>query len=98
MQINTTCTGSLFISIDTSSLSLTAASVTVTFLLTAIFSSILTLDLTLLFVCVYIRCSGLARKEPFKPVEEDVYEEVRKTDSTSPVPLTANPAYGPVGQ
>ena len=96
--MNVTYTDSLSISIDASSLSLTAASVTVTFLLTAIFSSILTLDLTLLFVCVYIKFSGLTRKEPVKPVEEDMYEEVRKSDSTSPVPLTTNPAYGPVGQ
>ena len=72
--------------------------VTVTFLLTAILSSILTLVLTLLFGYVYIKRTGLTRKEPVQPVEQDVYEEVQNPDVISPVPLTDNPAYGPIGQ
>ena len=76
----------------------TTVAVTVTFLLTAIFSSILTLVLTLLFVYVYNKRSGLTRKEPVKPVEQIVYEEVQNPDIISPVPLITNPAYGPVGQ
>ena len=66
--------------------------------MTAIFSSILTLVLTLLFVYVYIKRSGLSRKEPVQQVEQDVYEEVQNPDVISPVPLTTNPAYGPIGQ
>ena len=57
-----------------------AAAVTVTFLLTAIFSSILTLVLILLFHYLYNKRSGLTRKEPVKPVEQDVYEEVQTPD------------------
>ena len=63
--------------------------------MTAIFSSILTLVLTLLFVYVYNKRAGLTRKEP---VEQDVYEEVQNPDIISEVPLTTNPAYGPIGQ
>ena len=66
--------------------------------MTAIFSSILTLVITLLFVYVYIKRSGLSRKEPVQPVEQDVYEEVQNPDVISPVSLTTNPAYGPIGQ
>ena len=70
------------------------AAVTVTFLLTAIFSSILTLALTLLFYYLYNKRSGLIRKKPVKPVEQDVYEEVQTPDVISPVPLATNPVYG----
>ena len=56
-------------------------SVIVTFFITAPLSSILTLVLTLLFVYVYIKRSGLTRKVPVKPVERDVehdsYEEIQ---------------------
>ena len=84
--------------IEISCSSLSTITVTVTFLLTAMFSSILTLVLTLLFVCVYIKRTELTRKEPVQPVEQDVYEEVQNPDAISPVPLTDNPAYGPIGQ
>ena len=47
---------------------------------------------------MYIKRSGLTRKEPVKPVEQDVYEEIQNPDAISPVPLTDNPAYGPIGQ
>ena len=68
-----------------------AISVSVTFILTATLSSILSIILTLL--CVRSRSS--------KPVEQDnqvvVYDEVTtKGQATSPVPLTSNPAYGPI--
>ena len=73
-----------------------AISVSVTFILTATLSSILSVILTLL--CVRSRSS--------KPVEQDkqdggaavvVYDEVTtKEQATSPVPLTSNPAYGPI--
>ena len=96
--MNITCTDSLSISIVTSSSLSSAANVTITFLLTAIFSSILTLVLTLLFVYVYIKRSGLTRKEPVKPVEQGMYEEVQNPGIISPVPLTTNPAYEPIGQ
>ena len=96
--MNITCTDSLFISIDTSSSLSTAAAVTITFFITAIFSSILTLVLTLLFVYVYIKRGGLTRKEPVKLVGQDVYEEVQNRAVINPVPLTTNPAYGPIGQ
>ena len=66
--------------IEMSCSSSNAAAVTVTFLLTAIFSSILTLALTLLFYYLYNKRSGLIRKEPVKPVEQDVYEEVQTPD------------------
>ena len=66
--------------------------------MTAILSSILTLVLTLLFVNVYNKRAGLTRKEPVQPVEQDVYEEVQNPDIISEVPLTTNPAYGPIGQ
>ena len=73
--------------------STTAISVSVTFILTATLSSILTLILTLL--CVRSRSS--------KPVEQDkqdtavLYDEITtKGQATSPVPLTSNPAYGPI--
>ena len=72
--------------------------ITVTFLLTAIFLSTLTLVLTLLFFCVYIRRVSLIKKEPVKSVEQVVYDEVHNSDNNSPVLLTSNPAYGPVGQ
>ena len=98
MYLYTTCIDNVFISIDNSCSSSTTIAVTVTFLLTAIFSSILTLVLTLLFVCVYIKRSELTRKEPVKPVEQSVYEEVKNPDVISPVPLATNPAYGLVGQ
>ena len=98
MQINITCTDSLFISIDTSSSLSTAEAVTITFFMTAIFSSILTLVLTLLFVYVYIKRVGQTRKEPVQPVEQYLYEEVQNPDISSEVPLTTNPAYGPIGQ
>ena len=96
--MNITCTDSIFISIDTSSSLSTAAAITITFFMTAVFSSILTLVLTLLFVYVYNKRPGLARKEPVKPVEQDMYEEVQNPDIIGPVPLTTNPAYGPIGQ
>ena len=76
----------------------TIIAVTVTFLLTAIFSSILTLALTLLLVCVYNKRVGLRRKEPVKPVEQDVYEEIQTPDVITTVPLNTNLAYGLVGQ
>ena len=66
--------------------------------MTAIFSSILTLVLTLLFVYVYNKRSGLTRKESVKPVEQVVYEDIHNSDDTNPVFLSTNPAYGPVGQ
>ena len=66
--------------------------------MTAIFSSILTLVLTILFVYVYIKRTGLTIKEPVKPVEQDVYEEVQNPTVISPVVLTTNPAYGPIKQ
>ena len=47
---------------------------------------------------MYNKRSGLTRKEVVKPFEQVVYEEVLNSDSTSPVPLTTNPAYGPIGQ
>ena len=64
----------------------------------AIFSSILTLVLTILFVYVYIKRSRLTRKEPVKPVEQVVYKEVQNPDIISPVSLTTNPAYRHTGQ
>ena len=73
----------------------TTIAVTVTFLLTAIFSSILTLALTLLVVCVYKKRAGLTRKES---VEQDVYELVQTPGVFTPVPLNTNVAYGLVGQ
>ena len=76
----------------------TTIAVTVTFLLTAIFSSKLTLVLTLLFVRAYKKRVGLTRKEPVKPIEQDVYEEVQNLDIISPVHLTTNPAYELVDQ
>ena len=96
--MNITCTDSLFISLATFSSLSTATIVTVTFLLTTIFSSVLTLVLTLLFVYVYIKRSGLRKKKPVKPLEQDMYEEVQNPDIISPVPLATNPAYGPIGQ
>ena len=51
-----------------------------------------------MFVCVYIKRSKLTRKEPVKPVEQVVYEDVHNSGDISPVPLTTNPAYGPIGQ
>ena len=96
--MNITCTDSLFLSTDTSSLLSTVVNVTVTFIMTAIFSSILTLVLTLLFVCVCIKRTGLAKNKPVKPVKQVVYEEVQNPDIIVPVPLTINPAYGPIGQ
>ena len=96
--MNITCTGSLFIFIDTSSSLSTATTVTVTFLLTAIFLSILTVLLTLLFFYMYIKRTGLRRKEPVKPIEQDMYEEVQSPDVISPVVLTTNPVYGPIRQ
>ena len=47
---------------------------------------------------MYNKRTGLTRKEPVKPFEQVVYEEVRNSDSTSPVLFTTNPAYGPIGQ
>ena len=47
---------------------------------------------------MYIERSGLTSKEPVKPVEQVVYEDMHSPDDTSPVFLTTNPAYGPVGQ
>ena len=47
---------------------------------------------------MYNKRSGLRRKEPEKPVEEVVYEDMQRSCDTSPVFLTINPAYGPVGQ
>ena len=47
---------------------------------------------------MYIKRSGLSRKDPVQPVEQDMYEVVHNSGDISPVPLTANPAYGPVGQ
>ena len=76
----------------------TTIAVTITFILTTIFSSILTLVLTLLFVYVYNKRIGSTRKGLVKPVEQVVYEEVKNPDIISPVPLTTNPAYGPIGQ
>ena len=78
-----------------------AVSVSVTFILTALLSSILTLILTLL--CVRNRSN-----KPVKQVRQDeggtaaaavaVYDEIttNKGQATSPVPLTSNPAYGPL--
>ena len=66
--------------------------------MTAIFSSILTLVLTLLFVYVYIKRTGLIRKGPVKPVEQDMYEEIQNPDVINQVSLSTNPAYGPIGQ
>ena len=70
----------------------------ITFLLRAIFSSILTLVLTLLFVCMYNKRVGLTRKEPVKPVEQGVYEEIQNPDVISAVYLTTNPVYELVDQ
>ena len=67
--------------------------VLVTFFITAPFSSILTLVLTLLFVYKYIKRNGLTRKEPVKPVEHDSYEEVQVPYIGNPVSLATNPAY-----
>ena len=48
---------------------------------------------------MYNKRSGLTRKEPIKPVKQVVYEDIHNSgDTTSPVFLTTNPAYGPVGQ
>ena len=76
----------------------TTIAVMITFLLTAIFSSILTLVLTLLFVCMYNKRVDVTRKEPVKPVEQDVYEEIQNPDLISAVYLTTNPAYELVDQ
>ena len=72
-----------------------AAAVIVTFLLTAIFSSILTLVLALLFRYLYIKRSELTRNEPVKPDEQDLYEEVQTPDAGLPA---NNPVYGLVDQ
>ena len=47
---------------------------------------------------MYIKRSGLTRKEPVKLVEQVVYEEVQNLAIISPLPLTINPAYGHIGQ
>ena len=67
--------------------------VTITFFLTAIFSSIFTLVLTLLFVRVYIKRSGLTRKESVKPVEQTSHKKAQCPYVKNPVSLSANPAY-----
>ena len=70
--------------------------VTITFFLTAIFSSIFTLVLTLLFLRVYIKKSGLTRKEPVKPVEQTSHKKVQGPEQSfvkRPLPLATNPAY-----
>ena len=67
--------------------------VLVTFFITAPFSSLLTLALTLLFVYKYIKRNGLIRKESVKPVEQDSYEEVQVPYVGNRVPLATNPAY-----
>ena len=51
-----------------------------------------------MFVSVYNKKSGQTRKEPVKPVEQVVYEDIHNSGDTSPVFLSTNPAYGPVGQ
>ena len=70
--------------------------VTITFFLTTIFSTIFTLVLTLLFVRVYIKKSGLTKKEPVKPVEQTSPKKVQGPEQSfvkSPLPLATNPAY-----
>ena len=47
---------------------------------------------------MYNKRSGLTRKEPVKPVEQVVYEDIHSSGDTNPVCFTTNPAYGPVGQ
>ena len=47
---------------------------------------------------MYIKRSGLTRKEPVKPVEQVVYEDVQNPGINNPVLLTTDPAYGPIGQ
>uniref|UniRef100_A0A1X7TIM3 SRCR domain-containing protein n=1 Tax=Amphimedon queenslandica TaxID=400682 RepID=A0A1X7TIM3_AMPQE len=83
-----------------------AVSVSVTFILTAILSSTLTLILTLL--CVRSRSNKpVEQVKPVEWVERDeggatasfaVYDEITTTKggATSSVPLTSNPAYGPL--
>ncbi|XP_019851617.1 PREDICTED: putative GPI-anchored protein pfl2 [Amphimedon queenslandica] len=83
-----------------------AVSVSVTFILTAILSSTLTLILTLL--CVRSRSNKpVEQVELVEQVKRDeggttasvaVYDEITTTKggATSSVPLTSNPAYGPL--
>ena len=49
---------------------------------------------------MHIKRTGLTRKEPVKPVEQVVYDEVHNSDSISSLYycLTTNTAYGPVVQ
>ena len=60
----------------------------------------LTLVLTLLFVYAHIKRTGLTRKEPVKPVELVVYEQVCNSDSISLLSYspTTNSAYRPIQQ
>ena len=67
--------------------------IAITFFLTAIFSSIFTLVLTLLLIRVYIKRSGLTRKESVKPVEQTSHKRVQGPYAKNPVPLAADPAY-----
>ena len=67
--------------------------IAVTFFLTAIFSSIIPLLLTLLFVRVCIIRSEPTRKESVEPVEHDSYEEMQSPSVNSPVPFYTNLAY-----
>ena len=46
-----------------------------------------------IIVYLYNRRVDLTRKEPVKPVEQDVYEEVQNPDVISAVHLTINSAY-----
>ena len=73
-----------------------AAAVIVTFLLTAIFSSILTIVLILLYRYLYIKSIKLTRKE--KPAEQDSYEEVQTPDVINPGLPASNPVYDLVDQ
>ena len=70
--------------------------IAITFLLTAIFSSILTLVLTLLFVRV--KRSGLTRRESVESVEQTSHENVQGPYAKNLIPLADNPAYEFVDQ
>ena len=75
-----------------------AAAVIFTFLLTAIFSSLLTIVLILLYRYLYIKSIRPTRKEPVKPVEQDSYEEVQTPDVINPGLPASNPVYDLVDQ
>ena len=69
--------------------------IALTFFLTAIFTTAITLVLTLLFVRMCIKRTGLTEKEPVKHVEQVPYEEMQMQSPSvnSPEPLTIDLTY-----